>query len=121
VDLLTLYRRQTINHSQLASAVANSVWEAEITERFERFKATLKKLGYKKLTVGHHPVWQQNPQNNMVFAEPAVRVNGRVALWQGACDILGGHSCGNGLSGIDQAQLRLPPGAFTRFLGEHEL
>ena len=137
MDLNTLYYAQEIDRSpyygvafkqfsqapntDLKVAAANAMWEVEIEERFARFKKELKRLGYKKLSVGAHPNWPVSPAGNMVFAEPPTCIHGRVALWQGVCDILGGMGCGNGHEHYDQAQLSLPPPAFARFAGEHEL
>ncbi len=136
MDLKALYHIQEIDRSRhynagfrqfprtpktgLKVAAANAVWEVEIEERFARFKEELKRLGYTKLSVGAHPNWKA-AMGNMVFAEPPTRIHGRVALWQGACDILGGMGCGNGHYHYDQAQLSLPAPAFARFAGEHIL
>lgn len=127
MDLRRLYEFQNVDQTYkfavsnpLKTAAANAVWEVEIEERFAQFKEELKRLGYTKLSVGTHPKWS-HPQGNMVFAEPPMRIAGRVALWQGACDILGGQACGNGHKHYDQAQLSLPPSAFARFAGVHDL
>lgn len=137
VDLNALYHAQEIDRSRyygvalkqfsrapnsdLKVAAANAVWEVEIEERFTHFKKELKRLGYKKLFVGAHPKWPVSAAGNMVFAEPPTSINGRVALWQGVCDLLGGQSCGSGHEHYDQAQLSLPPPAFARFVGVHDL
>lgn len=122
MDLLKLYTRCQYGNG-LQQAAAISIWENEITSRFEKFKAELKKLGYEKITIGEHSDWgHSKASGNMVFAEPKLRVGHWPGLWnRNITDIMGGHGCGNGMKTSDQVQLNLPSDAVARFRGGHIL
>lgn len=126
VPLEYLYRQTQSAKDPLRLAASIAVFEVELERRWKEFKQALKDLGYKRVTVGAHRTWRLRAATNMVFAEPPIRSGtnrsyGRVALWTGPCDILGGMGCGNGMYEADQAQLFIHPNVLARYEGEHIL
>lgn len=126
IPLDRLYWQTVDARDPLRLAASVAVFEVELERRWKEFKQTLKALGYKRVTVGPYRGWKSGATTNMVFAEPPIRHKtnrsyGRVALWNGPCDILDGMGCGNGLTEADQAQLSLHPKVLARYKGEHLL
>lgn len=133
MDLLALYKNYSSERflygtrslsldsskNPLRLAAAKAIWEAELASHWEQFKVTTKEAGYVRLYVGAYPGWLSAPKNS-IFGIPATPPNTTRLLFY-ICDILGGASCGNGIAGADQAQLRLLPDALESILGEHIL
>lgn len=134
MDLLTLYGNYSSerflygtrgisvdsNKNPLRLAAAKAIWETELASHWEQFKAAAKRAGYTRLYVGAHPSWPTAPKNS-IFGISATYPKTATRQIFHLCDILGGASCGNGVAGADQAQLRLLPDALTTILGEHIL
>lgn len=136
VDIKKMYHA-AIAHDMLArhgmrpglkEVMAKRLFESELDRRWGLFLEAAKKAGYTRITLGpsEHSMFSLT-KGNMVFAEPNIeRKNGysfsRTPLWDGMCDILGGQVCGNGCGPkAVQAQLCLPPDAFKKYQGVHDL
>lgn len=105
--------------TQLQKAVARSILDTELKERFEYFLKTAKYFGYEKIYVGQYRDWPF-AMGDMIFAEPKSTGDTPV-LWNGMARILGGSNCGNGLETYDQIQLSITPNALKPFKGEYDL
>lgn len=134
MDLLELYRNYSSERflygtrglpldsskNPLRLEAAKAIWETELANSWEQFKAAAKEAGYVRLYVGAYPGWPSAPKNS-IFGIPSTYPTNVSRLLFYICDILGGASCGNGIAGADQAQLLLLPDALTTILGEHIL
>lgn len=86
---------------------ARVLYQPAIKEAMFKFLTACRKAGYTRITIGKSKeFWVDGGADNMVFAQPKIRRDHRLPLWE-LTPILGGMGCGNSMSNCDQAQLNL--------------